>query len=89
MTKVYHSFPMSFRELLPILIQNYEIFVIPARPKRPPYPKMYDINAKCEYHGGVGEHSMENCMIFKDKVQALINADPTKFREMVSGHQKC
>ena len=80
---------MSYRELLPLLIQNYGIFVILARPRRPPYPKGYDVNAKCEYHRGVGGHSMENCTVFKDKVQALIDVDPTKFKEMVSGHQMC
>ena len=69
---------MSYAELLPILIQNYGISTIPARPRRPPYPKKYDVNAKCEYHGGVGEHLVENCTAFKDKVQSLINADPVK-----------
>ena len=79
---------MTYEELLPVLIQNYEIPVIPARPRRPPYPKRYDVNAKCEYHGGVGGHSIEDCMTFKSKVQALIDANPTKFRELVNGHQK-
>ena len=46
--KVYHSLLMTYEELLLVLIQNYGIFVIPARPKRPPYPKGYDVNAKCE-----------------------------------------
>ena len=87
-TKVYHPLPMSYTELLPILIQNYGISVIPARPRRPPYPKKYDVNAKCEYHGGVGGHSVENCTTFKGKVQSLINVDPTKFRELVNSHQK-
>ena len=84
--KVYHSLPMSYRELLPILIQNYGISVIPARPRRPPYPKGYDVNTICEYHGGVGGHSMENCTAFKDKVQSLIYADPIKFKKLVNGH---
>ena len=87
-TKVYDPLPMSYTELLPILIQNYGISAIPARPRRPPYPKKHDINAKCEYHGGVKGHSTENCMTFKDKVQSLINADPVKFRRLVNGHQK-
>ena len=52
-TKVYHALPMSYGELLPVLVQNYGISVIPARPRRPPYPKGYDINARCEYHRGV------------------------------------
>ena len=87
-SKVYHALPMSYGELLPILVQNYGISVIPARLRRPPYPKGYDINARCEYHGGVKGHSTENCMTFKDKVQSLINADPIKFRELVGGRQE-
>ena len=80
---------MIYRELLLILIQNYGIFIFPARPRRPLYLKGYDVNAKCEYHGGVGGHSVENCTTFIDKVQSLINANQTKFREIVSGHQGC
>ena len=44
-TKAYHSLPMSYTELLSVLIQNYGIFFIPARPRRPPYPKKYDVSA--------------------------------------------
>ena len=80
---MYHSLPMSYMELLPVLIQNYGISVIPARPRKPPYPKKYDVSAKCEYHEGVGGHSVENCTAFKDKVQSLIYADLIKFRELV------
>ena len=79
---------MSYTELLPLLIQNYGISVIPARPRRPLYAKKYDANAKCEYHGGVEGHSVENCTAFKDKVQSLINVNPAKFRGLVNGHQK-
>ena len=87
-TKVYHALSMSYEELLPILVRNYGISVIPARPRRPPYPKAYDINARCEYHGGVRGHSTEDFTTFKDKVQSLINADPIKFKELVCGHQE-
>ena len=48
--------------------------------------KGYDINARCEYHEGVRGHSIENYTTFKDKVQSLIDADLTKFRELVGGH---
>ena len=88
MIKVYHSLPMTYGELLPVLIQNYRIPVIPVRPRRPPYPKRYDINAKCEYHEGVEGHSIKDCTTFKDKIQALIDTNPIKFRELVNGHQK-
>ena len=84
--KAYHSLPMSYGELLPVLIQNYGIFVILARHRRPPYPKGYDINARCEYHRGVKGHSTEDCMTFKNKVQSLIDANPTRFRDLVNGH---
>ena len=86
--KVYHSLPMTYKKLLPVLIQNYGIPIIPVRLRRSPYPKKYDVNAKCEYHGGVGGHSIEDCTTFKDKVQVLIDANSTKFRELVNGHQK-
>ena len=79
---------MSYEKLLPILVQNCRISVIPARPRRLPYPKGYDINARCEYHGGVRGHSMEDCTTSKDKVQSLINANSIKFRELVGGHQE-
>ena len=76
---------MTYGELLSVLIQNYKISIIPAKPRRPPYPRGYDVNATCEYHGGVGGHSLENCKAFKNKVQSLIYADPIKFKELVSG----
>ena len=85
---MYNPLPISYTELLPILIQNYGIFSIPAKPRRPPYPKKYDVNAKCESHGGVGGHSVENFTAFKHKVQLLINTDPVKFERLVNGHQK-
>ena len=83
---MYHSLPMSYEELLPVLIQNYEIFVILLRPRRPPNLEGYDINAICEYHKGVEGHSVENCTAFKDNVQSLINEDPTRLIDLVNGH---
>ena len=88
MTKMYHTLSMSYGELLLILVQNHKIFVIHVRSRRPPYLKGYDVNARGEYHGGVKGHSTENCTTFKDKVQSLIDADPTKLRELVNDHQK-
>ena len=87
-TKVYHSLLMTYGELLPILIQNYGISVISARPRNPLYPRGYDVNAKCGYHRGVKGYSMENCTTFKDKVQALIDANLTKFKKLINGRQK-
>ena len=79
---------MTYEELLPVLIQNYGISVIPAKPRRPPYPRGHDVNATYEYHGRVKGHSVENCKALKDKVQSLIYANPIKFKELVGGHQE-
>ena len=86
-TKRCHALSVSYAQLLPILVQKYKIPIIPVKPKKPPYPKWYDFNARYEYYGGIEGHSTKNCTSFKDKVQALINADPTKFQELFRGPQ--
>ena len=78
---------MTYAKLLPILIQNYGISVFLAKPRRSPYPKGYDVNARCQHHGGVKGHSIENCIAFKEKVQALIDTNLAKFKYLVNGHQ--
>ena len=37
--KVYHSLPMTYTELLLILIHNYGISILSAKPRRPSYPR--------------------------------------------------
>jgi len=39
------------------------------KPVQAPYSMFYDANAKCDYHGGVVGHSIDNCRLFKYKVQ--------------------
>ena len=51
--KRYHALLVSYAQLLPILVQKYKIPIIPAKPRKPPYPEWYDFSARCEYHGGV------------------------------------
>ena len=51
--KMYHTLPVSYAQLLPILVQKYKIPIIPAKPRKPPYPEWYDFSARCEYHSGV------------------------------------
>ena len=54
-TRVYHPLPMFYTELLPILIQNYGISAIPARPGRPHIQKsmmsMLSVNTMKELGG--------------------------------------
>ena len=84
--KVYHLLSISYTKLLPILIQNYKIFAIPAKSRKPQYPKGYNSNDKCEYHGGVEGQSTKNYTTFKEKVQALIDVDLAKFKELVNSY---
>ena len=85
----YHSLPISYVQLLPMLVQSYKISVMLAKPRRPPYPKWYNPNARCHYHSEVEGHSTEDCMAFKDRVQALIDADRAKFKKLISSYREC
>ena len=57
------------------------VAICPMKPLQPPYPKFYDGNARCYYHGGVVGHSIENCRVFKFKVQSLIDSGWLTFQE--------
>jgi len=70
----FDPIPMTYTKLLPQLIKKTLIAPIPAQLMQPSYPKWFDPNAKCEYHGGAIGHSTENCKALKIKVQGLINA---------------
>ena len=39
--KRYHTLPISYAQLLPILVQKYKIPIILAKPRKPPYPEWY------------------------------------------------
>ncbi|KAH1210271.1 hypothetical protein GmHk_15G044628 [Glycine max] len=67
--------------LLPSLIANHLAVVTPGRVLQPPFPKWYDPNATCKYHGGVPGHSVEKCLALKYKVQHLMDAGWLTFQE--------
>ncbi|KAL5191248.1 hypothetical protein HKD37_04G010540 [Glycine soja] len=67
--------------LLPSLIANHLAMVTPGKVLQPPFPKWYDPNATCKYHGGVPGHSIEKCLALKYKVQHLIDAGWLTFQE--------
>ncbi|KAA0040717.1 RNA-directed DNA polymerase (Reverse transcriptase), Ribonuclease H-like protein [Cucumis melo var. makuwa] len=54
---------------------------IPMIPIQPSYPKWYDSNARCDYHARGAEHSSENCLALKRKVQSLVNAGWLSFKK--------
>ena len=73
--------PVIYAELLPKLIGSGHIKPIQARPRRPPFPKWYDVNIRCDYHSGVPGHSIEDYTILKNKVQNLIQEGKLKFEK--------
>ena len=73
--------PMTYTELLPHLLQKRLVAICPMKPMQPPFPKNYDPNAKCDYHGGGVGHSTEKCVTLKHKVEALINSGWVKFHK--------
>jgi len=72
---------MSYTELLPTLLHNSLVIILPMKPVQQPYPKNYDANAKCDYHDGAIDNSTERCFALKHKVQALIDAGQISFQE--------
>jgi len=72
---------MTYTKLLLDLLRNALVAICPMKPLEPPYPKNFDVNATCDYHGRTIGHSIERCLSFKHKVQALINLGWLKFQE--------
>ncbi|KAH1215180.1 hypothetical protein GmHk_13G036383 [Glycine max] len=73
--------PMMYEDLLPSLIANHLAVVTPGKVLQSPFPKWYDPNATCKYHGGVPGHSVEKCLALKYKVQHLMDAGWLTFQE--------
>ena len=65
-----------------MLIDNGSIVLIQEKPRKPPFPKWYDVNTRCDYHFGVLGHSVEDCSALKRRVQSLIREGKLKFEEL-------
>ncbi|XP_016713377.2 uncharacterized protein [Gossypium hirsutum] len=73
-----------YRELYQSLLNAHAIAPFHLKPLQPPYPKWYDVNAKCEYHAGISGHSIENYTGFKKVVKRLIKMGVVKFDDTPS-----
>ncbi|KAL5162508.1 hypothetical protein HKD37_07G019615 [Glycine soja] len=67
-------FPLPYADLLPYLLDNAMAVISLAKTPQPPFPKRYNPDMTCAYHGGVPGHSIEHCRTLKHKVQSLIDA---------------
>ena len=70
-----------YANLLPYLVNNAMVSIIPTKIPQPPFFQGYNSNATCAYHGGVSGHSIEHCMTLKHKVHILIDAGWLRFKE--------
>ena len=77
--KVIQPIPISYAELLPTLVEKKLLAPVQSKPKEPPYPEGYDVNAICDYHLGSTGHTTEKCGALKNKVQDLIDKGLLKF----------
>jgi len=73
--------PMNYTKLLLDLLYNNLIEVCPTMHVRPPYPKNYDVNSRCDYHAGASGHSTEACRALKRKVRSFIDLRRLIFHE--------
>jgi len=51
--------PMRYANLLPSLLSNQMVVVSPGKVYQSPFPRWYNPNTTCAYHGGVPGHSIE------------------------------
>ncbi|EOY03683.1 Gag-pro-like protein [Theobroma cacao] len=64
--------PMPISKLLPILIENQYLSLVPMKTISNPSARNYDANAKCDYHMGAIGHLTEKCRQLKEKIENLI-----------------
>ncbi|RDX91922.1 hypothetical protein CR513_26019, partial [Mucuna pruriens] len=71
--RVLTPIPMTYTKLFSLLLEQKLIEVVPLKPLEPPYPRSYDPNAICDYHGGAIGHATKRCWSLKHKVQDLLD----------------
>ncbi|KAF1866294.1 hypothetical protein Lal_00024298 [Lupinus albus] len=77
---LYDPIPMSYAELLPQLFQRSLLTPIFSKKVDPPYPRVFNPDASCEYHTGAIGHFTKDCDQLKSKVQYLINSRLIRFQ---------
>lgn len=70
---------MPYGYLLAYLLRDSLVQLREAKAPPVPLSPGYDMNVSCEYHSGTPEHSIENCNVFKNKVQDLIDSKAISF----------
>lgn len=73
---------MPYSQILPYLIHRGWVTPKALSPPITPPPPGFNINAKCEYHGGSPDHTTGNCKALKYKVQELMNDKLLTFKKI-------
>ena len=80
-TPEFTPIPMTYEDLLPSLIANQMVVISPEKIYQPLFPKWYDLDAACTYHGKTPGHAIEKCLALKYMVQHLIDVGWLTFQE--------
>lgn len=75
----FDPIPMPYSHLLAYLLRDSLVQLREAKAPPVPLPPGYDMNVSYEYHSRTPGHSIENCNVFKHKVQDLINSKAISF----------
>lgn len=73
---------MKYTDLLPFLLAQNLIEKRVAPPVPDKLPKWYKPNERCIIHSNAPGHVIENCFVFKGKVQELVRLGMIKFGDM-------
>ena len=73
--------PITYIKLRSKLIESGFIELFYLAPLRPPFPRWYNANIRCDYHAGNSSHSIKNCIALKRTVQSLINEGKLNFEK--------
>ncbi|KAH1213241.1 hypothetical protein GmHk_14G041237 [Glycine max] len=80
-TPEFTAIPMTYKDLLASLIANQMAVISPEKIYQPPFPKWYNPDATCAYHGKTLGHFIEKCLALKYKVQHLTDVGWLTFEE--------
>ncbi|XP_050897515.1 uncharacterized protein LOC127104371 [Lathyrus oleraceus] len=73
---------MTYTQLLPYLIQNGTVVLRALPPMLKLHKPWYDENAICAFHANSEGHTIENCKVFKLRVQELIDQKILSFADV-------
>ena len=73
---------LSYTKLFPKLIEKHLIKLIHLPPLKPPFPKWYKVDARCDYHTKNPKHSLEHYNAFKYKVQEFVQVGKVRFEKL-------